>query len=46
VVEGAAAPVVSAVAHGKIGVPAGTSAVCVLGGGNLHPGQIRRMRWN
>ena len=46
VVEGAAAAPVAALLHGKIAMPAGSKAVCVLSGGNVNLDQLRGMKWN
>ncbi|MDB5828817.1 MAG: Threonine ammonia-lyase [Variovorax sp.] len=46
VAEGAAAATVAALRTGKISIPAGKTAVCVLSGGNLKVEQIRGMKWN
>jgi threonine dehydratase len=46
VAEGAAAATVCALRTGKIVIPAGKTAVCVLSGGNLKVEQIRGLKWN
>jgi threonine dehydratase len=46
VAEGAAAATVCALLTGKIVIPAGKTAVCVLSGGNLKVEQIRGLKWN
>lgn len=46
VAEGAAAATVCALRTGKISIPKGKTAVCVLSGGNLKVEQIRGLKWN
>jgi threonine dehydratase len=46
VAEGAAAATVAALRTGKITIPKGKTAVCVLSGGNLKVEQIRNLKWN
>lgn len=46
VAEGAAAATVCALRTGKISIPKGKTAVCVLSGGNLKVEQIRDLKWN
>lgn len=46
VAEGAAAATVAALRTGKITIPKGKTAVCVLSGGNLKVEQIRGLKWN
>ena len=46
VAEGAAAATVAALRTGKLAIPAGKTAVCVLSGGNLKLEQIRHLKWN
>jgi threonine dehydratase len=46
VVEGAAAAPVAALLHGKIAMPAGSTVVCVLSGGNVNLDQLRGLKWN
>lgn len=46
VTEGAAAATVCALRTGRVRIPDGRKAICVLSGGNLKAEQIRGMRWN
>ena len=46
VVEGAAAAPVAALLHGLIKVPAGSTVVCVLSGGNIDLRQLKGLTWN
>jgi threonine dehydratase len=46
VAEGAAAATVAALRTGKLQIPKGKTAVCVLSGGNLKVEQIRGLKWN
>jgi threonine dehydratase len=46
VAEGAAASTVAALRTGKLQIPKGKTAVCVLSGGNLKVEQIRGLKWN
>jgi threonine dehydratase len=46
VVEGAAAAPVAALLHEKIAMPAGSTVVCVLSGGNVNLDQLRGLKWN
>lgn len=46
VAEGAAASTVAALRTGKLQIPKGKTAVCVLSGGNLKVEQIRGLNWN
>lgn len=46
VAEGAAAATVAALRTGKLTIPPGKTAVCVLSGGNLKLEQLRHLKWN
>jgi len=46
VAEGAAAATVAALRTGKLTIPSGKTAVCVLSGGNLKLEHVRQLRWN
>lgn len=46
VAEGAAAATVAALRTGKLVIPPGKTAVCVLSGGNLKLEQLRGLKWN
>jgi len=46
VAEGAAAAPIAALRTGRLTIPKGKTAVCVLSGGNLKLEQLRHLKWN